>query len=164
MESVLGTDVIEGNFVYLEKDKNSDKVRIVTIEGLDNTVDINELKDFVKGCAMGKHVRQEVNLLIAEANVRWLKKINMDNKEYNERIERLIPIALNIAMREKTHDNISSGISEMTPIDAYIIGIIIAGLVKPLGPIDAMNMAYKMSAKDAYVLGACIGTFARIIK
>lgn len=85
-------------------------------------------------------------------------------KDYKARIERLRVIAKDLLKREKDHDGISNALSGMSPEDAYIIGMIIAYMAKPLEPKDAMEIASKMSTKDAYFMGTSIGTFVHIAK
>lgn len=87
-----------------------------------------------------------------------------DVKEYRARIERLKVIAKDLLKREKDHDGISNALSGMPPEDAYIVGMIISYTVRPLGPKDAIEIASKMSTKDAYFMGTSIGTFLRVMK
>lgn len=97
--------------------------------------------------------------------------VNVDNdgnesevKDYKARIERLKVIAKDLLKRDNDHDGISNTLSGMTPEDAYIVGMIISYTAKPLNPKDAMEIATKMSTKDAYFMGASIGTFLHVMK
>lgn len=85
-------------------------------------------------------------------------------KDYKARIERLKVIAKDLLKHEKDHDGISNALSGITPDDAYIVGVIISYMAMPLDPKDAMEIATKMSTKDAYFMGTSIGTFLRVMK
>lgn len=75
MSSVLGTEVIEGNIAYLEKDKDNDDVRVVTVGGFEKTIKIDMLNNFLKKTRLGEEIKEELKFLITEANIKWFKGV-----------------------------------------------------------------------------------------
>jgi len=75
MSPVLGTEVIEGNIAYLEKDKDSDDIKIVTVGGFEKRVKVDKLNDFLKKTMLGEDIKEELKFLITEANIKWFKGV-----------------------------------------------------------------------------------------
>lgn len=75
MRSVLGTEIIEGNIAYLEKEKDSDDVRIVTVGKFEEIIKIDKLNDFIKETWLKKEIKEELEFLITEAIIKWFKGI-----------------------------------------------------------------------------------------
>lgn len=70
-----GVEVIEGNIAYLEKEKDSDCVRIVAVGDFENTVQIDKLNDFLEKTILGNEIKEELRYLITEAFIKWFKGV-----------------------------------------------------------------------------------------
>ena len=63
--TILGTYIIEGNLAYIEQEEES-KVIVVTMDGIRETVPINELENFIKTYDMHDDIREELGMLASK--------------------------------------------------------------------------------------------------
>lgn len=68
-------EIIEGNIAYLEKKKDKDDIRIVAVGGFEARTSIDKLGDFLKKTWLSKEIKEELEFLITEANIKWFKGV-----------------------------------------------------------------------------------------
>ncbi len=68
MRNIKG--IIEGNLSYMEIE-DGNRVRVVTIDGLCETMDIGGLKNLVESHNFDKDVKEELEILISKVSSEW---------------------------------------------------------------------------------------------